>query len=307
MLKSFVLPVFSLLFVFSEMAAQVSYQEKYRNQFHFSQPAGWANDPNGLVYLKGEYHLFFQYYPKDTKWGPMHWGHAVSKDLVTWQNLPFALAPDSLGYIFSGSVVADKDNTSGFFPDTKTGLVAIFTHDNKGFQSQSIAYSLDNGRTWMKFSSNPVIPNFGIKDFRDPKVSWYEPEKKWVMTLSLPAEHKILFYASKNLRNWEKTGEFFCKSWKPYRLNGEFFPQQGWTNALWECPDLFEMKVEESGEKKWVLLVSVSESLQGGSGMQYFTGSFDGKTFTNDDPAEQVRWLDYGKDFYAGVTFTIVR
>ncbi|MDB5154859.1 MAG: sacC [Mucilaginibacter sp.] len=190
------------------------YHEQYRPQIHFSPKEHWTNDPNGMIYFKGTYHLFFQYYPGGTTWGPMHWGHAISKDLVHWKELPVALYPDSLGYIFSGSCVVDSNNNSGFGKDGKIPLVAIFTHhDPKGekegknnFQNESLAYSLDEGNSWTKYSGNPVLRNPGIRDFRDPKVMWYAKEKKWVMILAT-LDH-ITFYSSANLKEWKKESEF---------------------------------------------------------------------------------------------------
>lgn len=272
------------------------YKEKYRPQFHFSPQAHWMNDPNGMVYYKGEYHLFYQYYPDSTVWGPMHWGHAISKDLVHWQHLPIALYPDSIGYIFSGSVVADLTNSSGFGKGKEAPLVAIFTYHNMAgekakrndFQTQGIAYSTDNGRSWTKYKNNPVIKNPGLRDFRDPKVMWHEASKHWVLTMA--AGDEIRFYRSVNLKDWEFTGTFGKK--------------EGSHGGVWECPDLFQLKTAE-GESKWVLLVSIgSGAANGGSGTQYFIGNFDGKQFTNDAPAAQVNWLDYGKDNYAGVTWS---
>jgi fructan beta-fructosidase len=269
------------------------YNQPYRPQIHFSPHAKWMNDPNGMVYYNGIYHLFFQYYPDSTIWGPMHWGHATSKDLVRWEQQPIALYPDSLGYIFSGSAVVDSNNTSGFGKDGKIPLVAIFTHhDPKGekegsktFQNQSIAYSLDEGKTWTKYAGNPVLKNPGIKDFRDPKVSWYEPGKKWIMTLA--TLDRITFYSSKDLKNWTKESEF-----------GETFGAHG---GVWECPDLFSL--DYNGEKIWILLVSINPGGPNrGSATQYFTGNFDGTIFT---PFQtDARWIDYGADDYAGVTFS---
>jgi fructan beta-fructosidase len=193
------------------LCATAQQSEPYRPQFHFSPKANWTNDPNGLFYKDGTYHLYFQYYPNDTKWGPMHWGHATSKDLVHWTEQKIALYPDSLGYIFSGSTVIDKNNTSGF---GKNAVVAIFTyHDPVGekarrnnYQTQGIAYSNDNGFTWTKYTGNPVLKNPGIVDFRDPKVSWYEQDKKWVMTLA--TKDRITFFSSPDLKSWEKESEF---------------------------------------------------------------------------------------------------
>lgn len=266
--------------------------EKHRPQIHFTPKSGWMNDPNGMVYYKGTYHLMYQHYPDSTVWGPMHWGHAMSKDLIHWEHQPIALYPDSLGTIFSGSAVVDLANTSRFGKDGKPPLVAIFTHhDHKGekagistYQNQSIAYSVDEGRTWTKYSGNPVLKNPGIKDFRDPKVSWHEASKKWIMTLA--TLDRITFYSSPNLKDWTKESEF-----------GKDIGAHG---GVWECPDLFPLAVD--GKTVWVLLVSINPGgPNGGSATQYFTGEFDGKTFT---PFQtDTRWIDYGPDNYAGVTW----
>lgn len=269
------------------------YTEQHRPQIHFSPAANWMNDPNGLVFFNNTYHLFYQYYPDSNVWGPMHWGHATSKDLAHWQHQPVALYPDSLGYIFSGSAVVDSNNTSGFGKDGQIPLVAIFTHhDTMGlnakridYQNQSIAYSIDGGNTWAKYAGNPVLKNPGIVDFRDPKVSWYEAGKKWIMTLA--TKDRITFYSSPNLKEWTKESEF-----------GEKIGAHG---GVWECPDLFP--IEHNGEKIWVLLVSINPGgPNGGSATQYFTGKFDGKTFS---PFQtDIRWIDYGPDDYAGVTWS---
>ena len=187
------------------------YREQHRPQYHFTPESGWMNDPNGLVYYQGEYHLFYQHNPASTVWGPMHWGHAVSRDLVHWEHLPIALYPDSLGYIFSGSVVIDENNTSGFAPpgSTEKALVAIFTYHNMEYEragrqdreSQAIAYSLDRGRTWTKYAGNPVLPNKGDVDFRDPKVTWHEPTKRWIMPLAVGDYLEI--FVSPDLKKWE--------------------------------------------------------------------------------------------------------
>jgi len=289
--------LFFLLVCFSANSQPLGYEEKHRPQFHFSPPAHWMNDPNGMVYYKGEYHLFYQYYPDSTVWGPMHWGHAISKNLTHWQQMPVALYPDSLGYIFSGSVVADENNTSGFKTGIETPLVAVFTYHNmsgekagtKNFQTQGIAYSTDKGRTWKKYRKNPVLTNPGIKDFRDPKVSWHAATKKWIMTLA--AGNEIHFFQSKNLKDW--------------RLSGTFGIADGSHGGVWECPDLFELPIDNGKKTKWVLLVSIGDgSPNGGSGTQYFIGDFDGKTFTNSNPTQTKLWLDYGCDNYAGVTWT---
>ena len=212
-MKYFLIAILFIAACNDEPAAPL-YAEKHRPQIHFSPKAHWMNDPNGLVYHNGVYHLFFQYYPDSMVWGPMHWGHATSKDLVHWNEEDIALYPDSLGYIFSGSAVVDKNNTSGLGKDGKIPLVAIFTyHDPKGaeakrndYQVQGLAYSLDDGKTWTKYENNPVLKNPGIVDFRDPKVMWYEPGKKWIMTLA--TKDRISFYSSPDLKNWTKESEF---------------------------------------------------------------------------------------------------
>jgi fructan beta-fructosidase len=280
-------------FFVKPLHAQQVYHEMHRPQIHFSPKEKWVNDPNGMVYYNGIWHLFFQYYPDSTVWGPMHWGHAISKDLVHWQQQPIALYPDSLGYIFSGSVVVDKNNTSGLGKGGRVPLVAVFTHhDPKGekegknnYQNQSIAYSLDNGKTWIKYAGNPVLKNPGIADFRDPKVMWYEPQKKWIMTLA--TKDRITFYSSPDLINWQKESEFGATL--------------GANGGVWECPDLFTL--DDNGKKYWILIVNLSPGgPNGGSGTQYFIGNFDGSKFTSFDI--NTRWLDYGPDEYAGITWS---
>lgn len=238
------------------------------------------SDPNGMVYFEGEYHQFYQ--------NSGQWGHAVSRDLIHWEHLPVALARDSLGEIWSGSAVVDTKDTSGFFGG-KAGLVAIFTHFKGGLQSQSIAYSRDKGRTWTKYEGNPVIPNPGLKDFRDPKVIWHEQTKSWVMVVS--ADNRVQFYTSPDLKTW--------------KLASEFGSDQGSHAAVWECPDLFELPVEGTKTKKWVLTISIgSNNTTKGSTAQYFVGTFDGQSFKNDNPTSEVLWTDYGKDFYAAVSYS---
>lgn len=282
---------------------EVSDREQHRPVYHFTPPAKWMNDPNGMVYYEGEYHLFYQHYPDSNVWGPMHWGHAVSTDLVRWEHLPIALYPDSLGLIFSGSAVIDWNNTSGFGKDGAPPMVAIFTYhlmsgEKSGaidFQYQGIAYSNDKGRNWTKYEGNPVIPNPGIKDFRDPKVVWDKNSKQWVMVFA--AHDHVKFYGSPDLKKWTHLSDW-GKEW-------------GAHGGLWECPDLFPIKVNGEDESKWVLIQSLNPgSANGGSGTQYFVGDFDGKNF-NLDPAfaENVKdgnavWLDHGRDNYAGVTWS---
>ena len=275
------------------MAQKPVYKEQYRPQIHFSPPAHWMNDPNGLLYYKGTYHLFYQYYPKASVWGPMHWGHATSSDMIHWKNQPVALYPDSLGLIFSGSAVVDFNNTSGLGKNGQPPLVAIFTHhdqtkekDGKNdTENESIAYSNDDGKTWHKYAHNPVLKNPGIFDFRDPNVVWYTPEKKWVM--SLATKDRITFYSSPNLKEWKKESEF-----------GEHLGAHG---GVWECPTLFPITATD-GKKLWVLIVNINPGgPSGGSATQYFVGNFNGKIFKalNND----TRWIDSGTDEYAGVTF----
>lgn len=279
----------------SEEKKPSKFQEKYRPQYHFTPPSGWMNDPNGMVYYEGEYHLFYQHNPDSTVWGPMHWGHAVSSDLVHWEHLPIALKPDSLGTIFSGSAVLDQKNTSGLGSEKNPPLVAIYTYHNakmektgsNKFQTQGIAFSTDKGRNWQKYKGNPVLENPGIKDFRDPKVSWHEPSKKWIMALAV--KDKISFYSSPNLLDWT--------------FESDFGKNKGAHGGVWECPDLFPLKI--NGQEMWVLLVSINPGgPNGGSATQYFIGDFDGKTFTTQQ--EETLWLDYGTDNYAGVTWSNV-
>lgn len=273
------------------------YKEMYRPQFHFSPEQMWMNDPNGLVYHKGIYHLFYQYHPESTVWGPMHWGHATSADLIHWEHKPIALYPDEHGLIFSGSAVLDAKNSSGFGTAENPPLVAIFTyHDMEAekagkinYQTQGIAYSLDNGDTWTKYQANPVIKNPGVKDFRDPKVFWHQASQSWILTL-VAGDHAE-FYSSKNLLDWQKVGEF-----------GK---DNGAHGGVWECPDLLSFKVDGTDEVKWALLISINPGApNGGSGTQYFVGDFDGSTFTTDQQGN--RWIDWGTDNYAGVTFSNV-
>ncbi|TDQ33304.1 glycoside hydrolase family 32 protein [Zeaxanthinibacter enoshimensis] len=269
------------------------YQEQYRPQYHYTPPAKWMNDPNGLVYANGTYHLFYQYYPEDIVWGPMHWGHAVSNDLLHWEHKAIALYPDTLGYIFSGSAVYDEKNTSGLAPPGESPLVAFYTyHDPEGeksgasdFQTQGIAYSMDGGENWSKYEGNPVLDNEeGIRDFRDPKVFWYEEGEYWIMAL-VAGDH-AQFYRSENLTQWE--------------FMSEFGKESGAHGGVWECPDLFSLEVD--GEERWVLIISINPGAPNkGSGTQYFIGDFDGTTFTADH--EDIRWLDWGTDNYAGVTY----
>jgi len=273
------------------------FKEPFRSQYHFTPERGWMNDPNGLVYNNGVYHLFYQYYPHATVWGPMHWGHATSTDLTRWEHKPVALYPDENGLIFSGSAVVDKYNTSGFGSNGQVPMVAVYTyHFMQGekigrddFQTQGIAFSLDNGETWTKYAGNPVIGNKGTRDLRDPKVFWHEATKSWIMTLV--AGNHVKFYRSQNLKDWGNISDFGI--------------DQGAHGGVWECPDLFPLKVEGSDKEKWVLIISIGNGgPNGGSGTQYFVGDFDGTTFTSDQ--KEYKWLDWGTDNYAGVTYNQV-
>jgi fructan beta-fructosidase len=273
-------------------------EERYRPRYHFSPRQNWTNDPNGLVYYDGEYHLFYQYNPYGDTWGHMSWGHAVSRDLLRWEQLPVAIEeyPDPLTgdstMIFSGTVAVDKNNSSGLCAD-KECLVAIYTsHVHKNGQGkaqhQSLAFSNDKGRTWTRYDKNPIL-DIQRKDFRDPKVFWYEPQQKWVMILVIPDQFKAQFYESKNLTQW--------------KLMSEFGPM-GDTLKIWECPDIYELPVENTDQKKWVLSLSNSHP-QGPKfvGMQYFVGQFDGSKFIADNPGQQPLYVNYGKDFYAGIVY----
>lgn len=260
----------------------------YRPSYHFTPLYGWMNDPNGMVYKDGEYHLYFQYNPYGSKWGNMHWGHAVSKDLVHWEHLDPAIARDPVGHIFSGSSVLDKKNTAGF---GKNAIIAIYTNNSVNHDEvQCLAYSNDNGRTFTKYEGNPVLTPFdGLKDFRDPKVFWYEKGKCWYMIVS--ADKEMRLYKSKNLKKWNYVSAF-----------GKGIGQQP---CQYECPDFFQLPVNGDKKKmKWVMTMNINPGCWfGGSATEYFVGDFDGKKFTCPD-ANEVKWLDWGKDHYATVTFS---
>lgn len=262
--------------------------EKFRPVYHHTPAYGWMNDPNGMVYKDGVYHLFYQHNPYGCTWGNMHWGHSVSTDLAHWTALPDALAPDAWGSIFSGSCVVDAYNTAGF----GTGAIVAFYTSAKptplgDCQTQSIAYSLDNGKTFTKYADNPVLTS-SERDFRDPKVFWYAPGKHWVMLLAVGQQMEI--YNSMNLKDWKRMSVFGST--------------QGAHGGVWECPDLVQLPIEGSNKKKWVLICNLNPGGPfGGSAAQYFVGHFDGKTFTNEAPT-QTKWLDWGKDNYATVTWS---
>lgn len=264
------------------------YDEKYRPQLHFSAPQNWLNDPNGLVWHDGVFHLFYQHNPTGNEWGNMHWGHAVSRNLVEWDVRPIALHADpwGLGYMFSGCAVVDTDNRSGLGDGRHAPMIALFTStDIELIQSQSLAYSLDRGESWMQYEGNPIIANPGVRDFRDPKVFWHAETEKWVMVVA--AYDQIVFYSSRNLIDWNKFFTF-----------GKHF---GSHEGVWECPDLFPLQ-SEGGETKWVLVVSVcAEHTLRDESIQYFVGDFDGERFTPQH--RQALWLDWGPDNYGAVTW----
>ena len=258
-------------------------REKFRPTYHFSPLYGWMNDPNGMVYKDGEYHLFYQHNPYGSKWGNMHWGHAISKDLINWEHRPDAITPDALGTIFSGSAVVDTDNTAGF---GSGAIVAIYTQ-NSDRQVQSIAYSTDNGRSFTKYENNPVLTS-DARDFRDPKVFWHKETQRWIMLLAVGQEMQI--FSSSNLKDWA--------------FESSFGEGQGAHGGVWECPDLFELPVDGTNEKKWVLLCNLNPGGPfGGSATQYFVGTFNGKEFVNESPSK-TKWMDWGKDHYATVTWS---
>lgn len=262
-------------------------KEKFRPVYHHTPAYGWMNDPNGMFYKDGVYHLYFQYNPYGSVWGNMHWGHSTSTDLMHWKFEGCAIVPDAWGAIFSGSCVVDHENTAGF---GKEAVVAFYTSAKStpwgDIQMQSMAYSLDNGKTFTKYEGNPILTS-SEKDFRDPKVFWYAPGKHWVMILAVGQHMEI--YSSVNLKEWKKESEFGA--------------MQGAHGGVWECPDLVEIPVEGTREKKWVLICNLNPGGPfGGSAAQYFVGSFDGKKFVNESPT-QTKWMDWGKDNYATVTW----
>jgi fructan beta-fructosidase len=261
--------------------------EPLRPQFHFSPEINWMNDPNGLVFHDGEYHLFHQYNPAGNSWGHMSWGHAVSTDLTHWKHLPLAI-PEVNGIMaFSGSCVVDHTNSSGFGDGKHPPMVAIYTGHGHGKQVQNLAYSNDKGRTWTQYKQNPVL-NLNKADFRDPKVFWHQPTRRWVMVVSLAVEKVLVFYGSDDLKSWKELSRFG--------------PAGTISKPNWECPDLFELPVEgESGKTLWVLEVDMGDgSVAGGSGGEYFVGDFDGIRFK---AIQRAQWVDYGRDFYAPISW----
>lgn len=286
-----------------------AYLERYRPQYHFTPATNWTNDPNGMVYFDGEYHLFYQHNPFGSTWGHMSWGHAVSPDLVHWRHLPVAIPESDSVMAFSGSAVVDWKNTSGFGTGGRPPLVALYTghRTDRRSQSQYLAYSTDRGRSWQRYAGNPVL-DIGSAEFRDPKVFWHQASRRWVMVTVLATEHKVRLWGSPDLKRWTALSDF---------------GPQAAVGGVWECPDLFELPVDGNpANTRWVLIVNLNPGgIAGGSGGQYFVGRFDGTRFTAERGNAPVAmdggapdatgndaalWLDYGKDFYAGVTWSDV-
>ncbi len=275
------------------------YQEPLRPRVHYTPRRNWMNDPNGPVYIVGEYHLFYQHNPHDVNWGSISWAHVRSIDLLHWEELPLALKPDArTGFPFSGSAVVDEDNRSGLFGPER-GVVALFTSvlpggpggDDFSDQAQSVAFSRDGGVHWELYEGNPVIDNTGRADFRDPKVFWHAESCRWIMVVA--HEDEVLFYRSENLLDWEMTGSFGS--------------DRGSHAGIWECPDLLYLPVEngESGEGTWVLVVGDGDRAPvNKGGTQYFTGHFDGLQFHSDGDGDRIRWVDHGRDFYAAQSWS---
>lgn len=272
-------------------------REPWRPQFHYTPAANWMNDPNGLVWFEGEYHLFYQYNPLGDTWGHMSWGHAVSPDLLHWEELPVALAADDESMVFSGSIVVDAHNSAGFAAPGELALVAIYTGAQRregGVQNQQLAFSTDRGRSWTRYAGNPVL-DLGLRDFRDPKVFWHAATARWVMAVVLPDRHQVSLYASDDLKRWEHLSDF---------------GPAGATTGIWECPDLFPLAIDgDQNHIAWVLKVDVfAGHIGGGSGAQVFIGHFDGVRFTPDvrrdtTAPSPARWGDFGADFYAAVSW----
>ena len=253
-------------------------REKFRSIYHHTPVYGWMNDPNGMFYKDGVWHLYYQYNPYGSQWENMTWAHSTSADLIHWKNHGEVIQPDALGTIFSGSSVVDKENTAGFGKDA---VVAFYTSAGAA-QTQSIAYSTDNGETFKKYVNNPILTS-DVPDFRDPNVFWNEEVKQW--NLILAAGQQMNIYSSKNLKDWKFESSF-----------GEGYGNHG---GVWECPDLLKM-----GDK-WVLICNINPGGPfGGSATQYFVGSFDGHKFTCESKPEVTKWMDYGKDHYATVSFS---
>ena len=275
------------------VVAQESYDQPWRPQYHFTPARNFMNDPNGMVFYKGEYHLFYQHNPEGQVWGHMSWGHAVSTDMVHWRHLPLAISEDPAYMIYSGSAVVDWKNSSGLCkstdPKDPSCLIAIYAADyHQKREKTHIAYSNDRGRTWTNYSGNPVI-DLDAEDFRDPYVFWYEPQKKWVLVAVLADHRKAVFFSSPDLKTWKKMSEF-----------GPARDSQG----QWECPLLVELPIEGTKETAWALVINRNPGAPaGGTGVRYLVGHFDGAVFTEKESAGKTLWADYGKDFYATNVF----
>ena len=281
-----------LLSCATHLPAQDSYDQPWRPRYHFTPPRNFMNDPNGMVFYHGEYHLFYQYNPAGNVWGHMSWGHAVSTDMVHWRNLPVAIPEDPRYMAYSGSAVVDWNNSSGLChnpdPHDRSCLIAIYAAAYKDRQKQHIAFSNDRGRTWTNYSGNPVV-DLNAPDFRDPKVFWYGPQKKWVMVAVLADQRRAVFLDSTDLKKWT--------------VRSKFGPA-GDDTGQWECPDLLELPIEGTDEKKWVLIINRNPGAPaGGTGVRYMVGAFDGKQFTDETSPQTKLWADYGKDFYATNSF----
>ena len=261
-----------------------SNREKYRPAYHFTPAYGWMNDPNGMFYKDGVYHLYYQHNPYFSTWSNMHWGHATTTNFIDWEHQPVAIAPNGLGAIYSGSAIVDKNNCSGFGKDA---IIAFYTSAGVR-ETQSVAYSLDGGMSFTPYENNPVLTS-EIRDFRDPKVVWNEETQKWIMVLAV--KDRVEFYSSTNLLDWT--------------FESEFGEEYGWHGGIWECPDLLEMPIGDKGDTRWVLICNINPGgLYGGSSTQYFIGDFDGNKFSCEDNPEEVKWMDYGKDHYATVSWS---
>lgn len=262
-----------------------SNRERYRPAFHHTPLYGWMNDPNGMFYKDGVWHLYYQYNPYGSKWQNMTWGHSSSTDLVNWEHQPLAIEPNGLGTVFSGSAVVDTANTAGLGDST---VVALYTSAGES-QIQSMAYSHDNGQTFTIYPGNPVIAN--SSEARDPNMFWHEPTGQWVLVLAHALDKEMQIYTSPNLIDWT--------------LRSAFGKGYGSQAGVWECPDLFELPVEGTDETRWVLLCNINPGApMGGSGTQYFVGDFDGTTFTADTAPDVDKWMDFGKDHYATVSWS---
>jgi len=258
-------------------------RDKFRPLYHHTPRYGWMNDPNGMFYKDGEWHLCYQYNPYGSLWENMTWGHSVSKDLIHWDHLPNAIEPDAIGTIFSGSCVVDKNNTAGY---GHNAIIAFYTSAAES-QVQSMAYSTDGGRTFKKYEKNPIITS-DKPDFRDPHLFWHAETQKWIMLLAVGQEMQI--YSSANLKDWS--------------YESSFGKEYGCHDGVWECPDMMRLPVRGTGQHKWMLICNINPGGPfGGSATQYFVGQFDGHKFTCESKPEETKWMDYGKDHYATVTF----